>query len=51
MVREEAKKIIQEKFNDVIDLTNDLKERVTIEVNKRLEDWEKYENSERTIKC
>jgi len=36
-----AKDLINEKFDNVIDMLYDLKERVEPEIEKRLEDWEK----------
>ncbi len=41
MIKEEAKELINEKFLDINDLFSDLQERLRIEVDKRMEDWER----------
>ncbi len=40
IIVEEAKRLINIKFNDISDLLYDLEERVKPEISKRLEDWE-----------
>ena len=41
MIKEKAQEIIDEKFSDISDLAYDLQERLKLEVEKRMEDWEK----------
>jgi len=41
MIKKEAAELVSDKFREVTDLLFDLNERVQVEVDKRLEDWEK----------
>jgi len=41
MVKEKAIEIMKEKFGDIYDTLADLEDRLKVEVEKRLEDWER----------
>ncbi len=48
IIKEEAKELINEKFLDLNDLFSDLQEKLRIEVDKRMKDWEREKKNENT---